>query len=216
MGLTLQNLRDKLRRATGEDTTELDNIEADLLLNTSAWEIFDVFHFREAETSRTFVTVAGTSSYAVAADHNATENLSIRDPDSSQHTRLLPMSEAEYEDNFVNTTSARGKPTKYFRRGGNIILWPTPDEVYTIIDRYYMTLADLVSGGPLIPQSWDELIFMGAAFRRFTELGDLNRAYGYRKLQGLPSLVETKEETKSKERHDTQMAAVKMMRPKYP
>ena len=216
MGLTLQNLRDKLRRATGEDSTELDDTEADLILNQSLWEIADVFHFREAETSREISTVAGTVSYAVAADHNATETLSIEDDDTDQRTRLLPMSEAEYENNFVDTTAARAKPTHYFRRGGNIILWPTPDAVYTIVDRYKMTLADLISGGPLIPHSWDELIFMGAVFRRFIELGDVNRAYAYRKLQGLPSLVETKEETKSKELKDTQMPAVKMMRPKYP
>lgn len=216
MGLTLQNLRDKTRRATGEDDTELDNTECDLLLNQSLWEIGDVFHFREGETSREISTVAGTISYAVAADHNATEVLSIEDDDSSQHTRLLPMSETEYEDRLVDTTSARAKPTHYFRRGGYIYLWPTPDDVYTIVDRYKKDLADLISGGPLLPHSWDELIWMGAAFRRFVELGDVNRAYAFRKLQGLPSLVETKEETKTKERKDTGLAAVRMIRPKYP
>lgn len=217
MTLSLQNQRDKLRRATGEDSTDLDNTEADLLLNTSWWEIADVFKFREKQTSRTFVTVAGTVSYAVAADHHATQIVSIKDNDSDKYTQLAPMSESEYENNFTDTTEARAKPTHVIRRGSNIILYPTPDEVYTVKELYDKSLADLASDPSVtVPQAWHEMIWIGAAFRRFLELGDLTKAYGYRKIQGLPSIAETKEETQVKERGNTQFAAVQMLRPKYP
>lgn len=217
MTLSLQNQRDKLRRATGEDTTELDNTEADLVLNTSWWEIADIFKFREKQTSRTFVTVAGTVSYAVAADHLATQILSIKDVNSSAYSQLQPMSESEYENNFIDTTAARGKPTHYIRRGSNIILWPTPDVVYTVKETYDKTLADIASDPSVtVPQSWHEMIWIGGAFRRFLELGDTNKAFDYRKIQGLPSLIETKEETQTKERGDVQFAAVQSLRPRYP
>lgn len=217
MTLSLQNQRDSLRRATGEDTTDLDNTEADLLLNRSWWEIASVFKFREKQTSRTFVTVAGTVSYAIAADHNATQIVSIKDINSSAYEPLAPMSEAEYESNFIDTTAARGKPTHCLRRGSNIILWPTPDTVYTVKELYDKTLADVASDPSVgVPQEWHEMIWIGAAFRRFLENGDVNKAYSYRKIQGLPSLAETKEETQTKERGNTQFAAVQMLRPRYP
>lgn len=220
MTLSLQNQRDKTRRALGLDENDTlgSNTEIDLLLNTSWWEIADVFKFREKQTSRTFNTVAGTITYAVAADHNATQIIAIEDDDSDQHIALKPISETEYESLFVDTTAARGKPTHYFRRGANIHLYPTPDAVYEMTEYYDKTLSDLASSGDAvsIPQSWHELIWLGAAFRGFLELGDVNKAYAYRKLQGLPSLVETKEEVPVKERQNTQYAAVQVLRPRYP
>jgi hypothetical protein len=218
MGLTLANLRSSTRKALGVESTDTGwgDTEIDLLLNTSWWELQDVFSFREAEIDRTFNTVAGTASYATATGHNNTQVLSIEDDDSSQHTLLNPISEIEYESVFVDTTAARGKPTRYMRRGSSIILWPTPDDVYEIKEYYIKTLDDIASGGPTIPQAWHELIWLGAAFRGFLELGDVNKAYAYRRLQGLPSVTETKQETKAKEKQDVQFAAVQLLRPRYP
>lgn len=216
MALTLQNLRDSLRKALGVDSTELDNTGADLLLNTSFWEIADVFKFREKEVSTEFDTVASTIAYDVEDDLLGLQEISIEDPDSGQHTPLREIMLNDYETNYVNQTSSESKPTHYIRRSNEILLYPTPDDIYTIKVYYWKTLDDIASGGPDIPRSWHPMIWMNAAHYGFAESGDLNKAVGYRRLAGLPSLADTKEETQTKEKENRPFAAVSIPRRPYP
>ena len=218
MGLTLAQQRAKLRRALGLDTNDElgTDTEIDLLLNTAWWEIADAFDFREKETSRTYNTVAGTIAYSAAADLLGLQNISIEDPDSGQHTPLTEITIYDYETNYVDQISTRGKPTHYVRKGSQVLLYPTPDAIYEIKEDYWKTLADIAVGGVTIPQAWHAMIWMNAAFYGYMEAGDLNRAVGYRKLVGLPSVSDTKETTETKEKENRPYAALQMLRPKYP
>lgn len=214
MSLSLQNLRDELREHLGVDSTDLDDVAADRLLNRSWWQVADDFDFKEKETSRTYNTVIGTLLYASAADINGLQAVAIEDPYSQQHDLLDPMTLLVYESGFVDNINARGKPRKYVTKGNAIILYPTPDKVYEITEHYWKTLADLVVGGPTIPQAWHEIILMGAVQRGFIRDGDYSRANGARSLK--VELLNTKESRESKEKADRPYAGLKMLRPRYP
>jgi hypothetical protein len=173
----------KLRKMTGIDVSDLDDPSVLLNFNISWWELMDIFDFREKERTVTWNTVAGTILYPVVAPFDALQGLSIEDPDSKQHSVLVPIEESEYEMDFVNTTDARGTPTRYYRENNNVGLWPTPDKVYTIIEKDLTTLADLAVAAPPVPQSWHEIIFLGGVYRCFWDIGDKNSAAYYEKVQ---------------------------------
>jgi heme oxygenase len=198
----------------GADSTDLPDADADLLLNTSWWDIADAFDFKEKEGTRTWNTVIGTLTYATAADENGIQQISIEDPDSKAHALLKPMTLLTYESGFVDRIDQRATPEYYIRRDEQILLYPTPDKVYEITEYYWKTLADIAGGGLLIPQAWHEIITYGAAFRGFAELGDFNRSNAARKMQ--VDLMQTKETITTREKVDRPYAQVQMLRPRYP
>lgn len=214
MGLTLQQMRDKVRKPLGVDEDDLPNTDVDLLLNTSWWEVADIFEFREKETKRSYNTVIGTNSYPVATDIEGLQQVVITDPTSNQHTTLDPMSLLVYESDFVDDTNAQGKPRNYVRRGSEVILYPTPDKVYPIIEYYWKTLTDLASGGPAIPQAWHEIIVYGAVYRGFADFGDYNRSRAAKQMQ--MELISVKDTPEAQEKFDRPYASLRALRPRYP
>lgn len=185
------------------DSGNWGNTILDDLINRSYAAALENFGFRAKETSTTFVTVAGTKTYAIPADLEALEQLSIVDPDSSSHSNLQPIEPADYELNFVDTEDARSTPTHYMRRGSSIILWPTPDVVYTLVHYYRKLLPDLTQTTDTLglPKSWDEIIHYGAVSRGFIRLGDYERAEASSNIQS--KFISDSMPTKAKERNDS-------------
>jgi hypothetical protein len=194
MGLTLANLRAEVLVELGVDATDLDSsgsANLDLLINSSWWEVMDKFNFREKEDDCTFATVAGTRDYnlatkILAADttvFDALKQVSILNPDSEQHVRLMEMSIGEYESQYSEDTDTRDIPTHYVRYGGSIRLFPTPDDAYTLTVYYLKVLTDVASGGPDVPQSWHEIVMYGAVWRGHHRFRDYNSANEARAVQ---------------------------------
>ena len=195
----------ELRGYTGEDSSDLPDDSALILLNQSWWEIMDKFQFREKEFTASWTTVAGTINYPVPQPFEALRMISIVDL-NGQHYKLKRMIPSVYENVYSSDSSQQAIPTDYVREGCMIRLWPTPDQTYTIIAKYWTVLADLSTTGhtlPEIPQVWGEIILYGAVWRRYGKLGDIARSAYFKNLQvGLinsTSPVETKEEYDSKE-----------------
>lgn len=197
MTLSVAQMISKIRKDTGIDSADVDDPGILLNLNLSWWELMAKFEFREKEQSDTFLTVAGQILYPAPAPFEAIQGLSVEDPDSKQHTPLRFMEDWEYDQVFVNSASARGTPTRYFRKGTNIGLWPTPDSVLTIYRNSLTTLADLVATAPPVPQEWDEPILFGGIYRSFLDVGDKTSASYFRQQQA--DMVNTIVPTKSKE-----------------
>lgn len=57
--------------------------------------------------------------------------------------RFVTLQQAEPEQNF-NFLSLLGHPTHYYIEGGNYVLWPKPNSVYTIRVKYYRRPSELV------------------------------------------------------------------------
>lgn len=197
MTLSVLQMTNKLRKMTGIDVNDLSDPDVLLNFNVSWWEIMDKFDFREKERVSTWNTVNGTILYTAPAPFDALQGLSIEDPNTKQHTPLQKMETEDYENEYVNTTDARGTPTHYYRQGGQIGLWPTPDAAYTITERDLTTLADLAVTAPPVPQSWHEIIMLGGVYRSYWDIGDKINASYYAREQA--NKINTSVPVKAKE-----------------
>jgi len=215
MGLNVAQMIAKLRKATGQDSDDLSDVDATLQLNISYWELIDKFPFREKEVRVTFPTVAGIRSYSAPTPFEALRHLAILNPASELHVPLDQMAEDRYEQEYDETSDKRTFPTHYVREGCQMLLFPTPDAAYTITMRYWTTLADLSNTqNPNIPQSWHELILLGALWREFIDIGDHQRAASAVKLQ--ERLINTQVPTEAKEEVNNPRAGLEVILPSYP
>lgn len=191
MSFSVAQCINQLRSITGQDvltlpdTDTVDNIGALTFINRAFWDIVNKDMFKEVDLTAPFGTVAGTTTYPTPAVFDAVQHISILDPTSNQYVTLDPMDIRVYRDKQDLNVSEFTQPTNYVRYGSNIILWPTPDKVYTIQVDYIQTLIDLVAGGQFpIPREWDEIILYGAAWRVFSDVnGDMTRSQFYINLQ---------------------------------
>lgn len=212
MATTLQQFRDDLRDHCGI-STEWDDPTTDRLLNKSFWEVQDLYDFREEEATVDINTIVGTSSYALQADQDSIQNVRILDNNSNEFSPLKYKEDEEFTAYLSNREDSQAKPEFYTRRGGNIILDSTPNDVYTIRVHYKKSLGDILSNGTGIPQAWDEVVLWGAIWRGYARLGDYNRKQQAKATQA--ELVQPKKSTKVKELEDTRMAGVSVPRRPY-
>jgi hypothetical protein len=219
MGLSQQALRDIILKGTGTDIGDWENgnTDLDLYLNRSWWQVMDEFDFREKESAPlTFQTVAGTREYDLSSvitpdEFESIQRVAIVDPETGQHTDLVLLSDFDYENLYVDDSISeddQAKPTRYFRRGANIYLYQTPDDVYDIVVYCLITLADLASGSPPIPQSWHEIIGLGGLWRALIDLREFQNSDYIQNKQA--SLISGKTPVKAKEVTDSKMAGVEV------
>lgn len=187
MGLSYQQLVDELLSHLGADeedfatATQTGAQVIALLINRSWWQIMDEFDFREKESSDTFNTVAGTASYDVSSSvspiiFDALQKVVITD-DENQNYVIDPISLDRYNREYNSNTSLRAIPEKYYRREGELVLYPTPDQAYVVTLYFWNILSDLSgSYNPPVPQSWHEIVLQGAVWRGYQRLGDYNRS----------------------------------------
>lgn len=213
--ISLPTLRNELRVHTGQDDSDLPDDDADLLLNRTYWEIQEKFHLREVESSSTFNTVVGTRQYDLPPSFESLRISAIKDPDSELHSQLIRISIKDYENIYSEDTEQQGMPQKYFRGNANIILWPTPDEIYTIILHYRQQLSDLSDDNinPQLPRSWQEMLLMGAVYRAFIRNNDYNK--GNNAKAHYIQLIQSAVPVESKEEWDSSRAGVQVLGREY-
>lgn len=214
MSLTLDinQLRTDLRGICGTTATSsgFDNDSVDLMLNRSLWAIMNRFPFRETETTKFFQTVVGTPKYQTPTLFEAIRQMSIEDLDSGAHSILNPMTELEYESQFINDTTAYDTPTNYVRFGPCIKLFPTPDDIYTITIKHTITLMDMDDGNASfpLPKNWYEIVLYGGIYRGFYALRQADNAVKYKTQQD--SWIAEAQPIESKEEMDRHTAGVKV------
>lgn len=216
MTLDLDRMRIRVRKPLGmmdEDDTDLTNDDVDEYLNMSFWEVQDKFPFREKEKTGTFQTQVGVRNYEMPDPFEYLKSLAIVDLTSFQHKPLDLITAREYERLYNEQTTAQGKPCKYLREDCYARLWPTPDNIYTIVLRRNIVLADISESNNTlpIPQVWTEIVIYGAIWRAFIDFGDFARANAMKAHQ--VSLLDTIEPTEIKELGDTAMAGLVAIRP---
>jgi hypothetical protein len=221
MSLSLQNIRDGILKATATDIEDWDNgnTDLDLYANQSWWDVSDQFDFREKETSIIFPTVGGQDAYSIPVIispiiFDALQTISIEDPNDFSHSDLKLISLQDFENEFINTASEQAKPTHYYRRGNSLVLYPTPDTIYNITLYYMNILSDIPSQGPVIPQSWHEIIKYGAIWRALLDVQDYRKASDVRNIQ--IDLINSRTPVKAKELADTKFAGVDVPGRDYP
>jgi hypothetical protein len=209
MTLNLSTLRTELREHIGfGDENEVDdanrsfkNVNADLLLNRSWWEVADKFPFREKECTTTFQTSDGDDYYSLPSSFESLRHLSIQDPVLLNWKPLDRMGVDWLERESDDNPDSRSRPERYFRDNIGIRLQPIPDTEYTVRVKYLIELSNLATLGPEVPRIWHEIVLFGAVWRGHFRLQDYNKAQAV-KIHQLALLnsttpVESKEETDS-------------------
>ena len=221
MGLTLANLRSELLSHLGMETADFPNgnTDIDLLINRSWWEVMDKLDFREKEATRSFTCTSGTNTYTIAtAFGSATIFDAIRKvtllggdegEDDEQQSVLDQMTIDVFNQLYNSDEDNEAQPTHYIRDGSNLILYPTPNAAYVFTLYYQAILADVPSGGPVIPQSWHEVILYGALWRGYLRVGDYNRANGAKSHQ--LGLISSSTPVKAKELMDDPRAHLEVL-----
>lgn len=121
-------------------------------LNDALIEIYDKFRHLRAEQVQTVTTVASTATYALSAGTVAV--LFVWDNTAgATGRRLAKMSEDALPSTVPEVT---GRPTHYYRSGTNILLYPTPDAVYTLslITKVGPTALSADADPMPLPDSW--------------------------------------------------------------
>ncbi len=212
MGLSLQNIRDSLRITLGVDDIDYPDTIVDSWINKSYWELDAKFPFREKEDSGTFVTVAGTAIYTISdSDFESLTNLAVYDSIADESKNVDRTTIDWYNQNYSVNTDKQDIPSKYFRNEQkNIVLWPTPDDIYTLTYNFLKLLPDLVSGtqNPVFPRSWHEIIELGAEARGFKAIGDTKRMTDARNAQ--VAMIGSSVPIEGREEFDTHRAGIQV------
>jgi len=215
MTIALSTLRTEVREALAMDITDLPNATVDLLLNRTYWELLEKFHIRETESSTTLTTNQGQREYLLPPDFESLRISAIIDPETSQHHKLSMFSVKEYEVLQNDDVDYESRPTNYFRANESLILWPTPDAIYTVILHYRQTLADLsdTNTSASLPKSWQELLVFGAIFRGWLRVNDYDRANSMK--AHYIAMINSMVPQESKEESDTSTAGLQLLGREY-
>lgn len=184
--LTLQRMRMLVRKGLGGlDEQDISDPDVDELLNLSFWEIESRYPFKEKEGRLTFATVAGQYEYDITTIETAASTLldamqSIAVVDENDQSRKLQrMTQDWFDTQFNPSTNRRGIPEYFLRQDETIVLWPIPDDVYTVRLYYLKTLDSLLVGvveSTELPREWHELVVEGAVTRGHYYRQDYNLA----------------------------------------
>lgn len=209
--LSVAEMRNKVRMITGEDDTDLTDVDVDLLLNQAWWEVMDKFPFREKERTKRFDMETDRRDYPVPQPFEAIRNISIITPEDERSHVLNRMTPVEYAALYEEGSDTSGIPEKYMRQEDGMIVYPTPDIAYETIIYYWTTLADLEEGtvdSPVVPQVWHEIIYFGGTWRRLLELGDFVRSREIKNHQ--IALINSTSPIEAKEEGDTHLGGVEL------
>jgi len=219
MTFDLAVMRSELRGHCGyEDETDLPDVDCDLFLNRSLWEVVFDLPLREKEKTQTFQTVVGEPNYEVPIDFESLRVISVLEPTSGKHNKLERDSAASYERNYSENQNDQAIPEFYLREHDCIKLRPVPDDVYTITLKSLINIEDLVHDNdvPNTHRVVYEVILYGAVYRVFLKNNDFISSSHFKAYQTDQIAKLTRRNVESKEETDTSLAGVEAVIPNYP
>jgi hypothetical protein len=126
--------------------------------------------FRSQESTATVTTSANAATYALPTDYSRLIDFFYNE----SHELLSPMDVRDF-DALPEST---GRPYAYAMRGNELVLYPTPDAVYTFTLRYWRLPKDMSadSDEPEIPAQYHDLLIAYAMQKAFMREDDLQMA----------------------------------------
>lgn len=182
---TLLQMQTRLRTIIGSPSVgNVPDATLTEMINLGYRQIATRYRFHRNRVKATFQTVATTATYNLnAADlivyevWNKTNGYRLKKVD---HLNLFKV------DDSVAYPTNTGRPRMYYRDGITLVLYPTPDAVYTIEMITQRDITDLSVAGdvPILPVTWHEAIVLWARWQYFDSIVDYPKAqYAYNALQ---------------------------------
>lgn len=205
MGLTLDEMRYLVRKGAGNvDEDELVDVDVDLYLNMSLWELENRFDFRTQSKRYRFDLEVGTYIYELASltSPNSITSIAILEEDSDADDegvmfKLTRTGRNWLDENANYSDSVTGMPRRYHREGDCLYLDIKPDKAYTMEITLRQGVASIVEGTKEttgLPRNWDELVVQGAIWRAHFYNEDYERGQQASNFQvgGIRNAVEEK------------------------
>ncbi len=149
-------------------------------LNEATLEVMLLVKPPEFFETTQITTVAGTSAYDLTSQSNnimAVLSATIDGTSSVKPTRLTRGDYREFDEQH-QTTANRGRPSKWFRYGQEIIFYQkVPGEIFTITVRHLERPTVMSADADVfpLPLEWEEPVILRAASKMFTLLGNPER-----------------------------------------
>ncbi len=170
-------------RTQGGWTTD-DGVLTDAVVQSFVYEALQAIAIERdwdwQETTETIATVAGTDAYTPGATYGKTLGLRITS-EYGPHLRYVSLEEA---DGYLRNADARGEPQVYTTYGGQLLLRPIPDAVYSL-KHYFQRVEPALSSDssePLMPAQYHPAIVHLATSLAWDRVGDEMRASAERGL----------------------------------
>ncbi len=217
MGIELETLRDELRQHVGVDTDDLDDNDADLLLNRSFWELMNKFRFRETECTAESTLAIGDRFLSLPLPPHlfeALRKISVQNIETLEWDVLTRISLTTHENSASDDIEDRGPPCFYFREQNGIRLQSVGgggvDRTYKIRVKYWQTLIDLDDQNTevALPQVWHEILLYGGVWRLYRRLG--NHPLGREMRNTQIDLINSTAAVEAKEEEDSQMSGIEI------
>lgn len=129
-------------------------------LNYSYYELSTRYRHPEIEATATITTVDGTQAYATPTRYWYTQTM--RDETNSRVLLWKPINWIVAQD-----TDTKGAPQYYTRQAATLLIYPTPDAVYSITHYHIARPLELAGAGTTAFDGleWDEITVWGAVWR---------------------------------------------------
>lgn len=174
---TLTQMQTALRRKIGSpSTTDVADAILTEHLNSAYKHLTTRYRHKQARENHRFSTVDGTSSYTLSGQlivvyqvWDRTHNIKLRKVGWRQRVD---------RDLSVSSATSEGVPTEYETWQNSIILYPTPDAVYSI-EAIYKKIPTALSGAsdePLINPLWHDGIVSLARWYYWDDRQDFPKA----------------------------------------
>jgi len=183
---------------------DLTEVLAQRFVNEAYQQMNLSFRFHETDETFDITTVADTSEYDVPT--SPADIAVIRKAKIVESGEDLDLRDIDWYDEQLDGAGSddetSGVPTALLRYGAKIIIYPTPDDVYTIRIRGTKRVEelDLDDDEPVYPPSWHPVIEMLAAARAGFYLGEDSRAVNI-KNEALGLVVALQEEPTADQRY---------------
>lgn len=167
-----QELRNRVYTRTGFDTA--DGMVTPTVVNDA---LNEALHFIETVAewwwlmaSETLTTVASTATVTPSSSSQRTKSLAFADGTGA----LARVSTAEIDQYPAESA----KPRVFAEQGLGLVLWPTPDAVYSLTHRFITTEADLAQDDaePLLPAGFHSALIDYASYLLLRRVRDDERA----------------------------------------
>ena len=162
-GKSLGGMRQRLKLELGNRTDIPDPLWNEWI-NDAYLDLYASLELPESKRSFEFLTVANQPLYLLPSTVNTVRMLSVVDPDDN--TNGLAFDKIDVFT-YRKLPPRCGAPDSWFREQQILVLWPTPDEVYTVTVDVVAKPAILTldSHYPVLDDKWHELLLKSAKSR---------------------------------------------------